>query len=183
MCIWRAYLQRHRIISIVLGQLREADGAPSFYSETNQLGSLVSGKNYYLALTRQHHFSPLLSVNSEARAVALSFYRLQFPCSIRGSSHSISSSTHYPRSPPINFHYYRCLYMSPEYDFVHVQLSSELSEEDDPPPELLADFLHDCKAYDPRGHGVLNLVVGDGNISKFKLPNGSTLPLFPPLLV
>src|SRR3569833_907596 len=124
-----------------------------FYTEQNQLGNVKSGKNYFLSLGRQHQASPLLQVNSEARMPALSFYRVHLPCSQEAAG--------------------PYLYFNPHFDFLHIQIGKAIG--DSPPdPELLADVLHDCKAYDPLGHGNLNLVVGNGDAASFELPLGKT---------
>lgn len=189
-CIWLDYLRRHRIVGIELHTESDAglddgdsdgDGASkssaapplSLYSDTNEHGNLVSGQDYRVVLSPQHKLSPLLCVNAEVRAVALGFYRLRLPCSSR-------------RQPLHNGHGHghghdhdRRVYISPDFDFVHVQLGpgavrrGQAQQLPRPPPERLADFLHDCKAYDPRGRGVLHLVVGNGDASRFRLPHGA----------
>ncbi|CAK7229594.1 hypothetical protein SBRCBS47491_007301 [Sporothrix bragantina] len=183
--IWLGYLRRHRIVGIDLhtesdarpdygdgdgaSQSSQSSEAPplSLYSETNELGNLVSGQDYCVVLSRQHKLSPLLRVNAEARAVALSFYRLRIPCRSR-------------REPSHNGHGHghdRRVYINPEFDFVHVQLGPGAVRRGQaqglprPPPERLVDFLYDCKAYDPRDRGVLHLVVGNGDASRFQLPH------------
>ncbi|KAL1892609.1 hypothetical protein Sste5346_006894 [Sporothrix stenoceras] len=181
-CIWLGYLRRHRIVGIDLhtesdaglddGPSQSSEAPPlSLYSETNELGNLVSGQDYCVVLSPQHKLSPLLRVNAEARAVALGFYRLRLPYSSR-------------RQPLYNGHghdYDRRVYISPEFDFIHVQLGSGAVRRGQsqrlprPPPERLADFLYDCKAYDPRGRGVLHLVVGNGDASRFQLPHNPCL--------
>ncbi|CAK7210506.1 hypothetical protein SEUCBS140593_000847 [Sporothrix eucalyptigena] len=151
--IWHSYLQSYRIVGIDLhaepdvgpddgdsaSQLLEA---PPLYSERNKLGNVVSGQNYRLVLGPQHQLNPLLRVSAEARAVALGFYRLKIPCSSR-------------RRPAHDGHDHdRQVYISPEFDFVHVQLG-------------------------PGADSVVTVYVlrllGNGDASRFQLPHDPRL--------
>lgn len=149
--IWKYVLQRHRLISITVID-KDRDGPPpwtrnrSFYVTKNGMGNIISGKNYRLSITTNHRLSPLLRVSHQSRQAALQFYRVHFPD---------DPDTHGERPP---------LYLNPELDFLHVKTKGF--------PEILADFVHDAKAYDPLGIGLLNLGIGVGNAQNLELPMG-----------
>lgn len=132
--IWHAFLRGHRVIHIRIDIDHFADRSAFPYTKENHLGNVKSGGVYSLRLGPHHwhQTSPLLRVNSEARAAALAFYRVHLPCDQRPGG--------------------RLLYFNPEYDFLHVKQVIFRC--------LMADLLHDCKAYDPKARGILNLIVG-----------------------
>ncbi|KAK4107678.1 hypothetical protein N656DRAFT_802440 [Canariomyces notabilis] len=144
--IWDTFLQEHRILHIGVRSSDRPDPAGS-YTQKNHLGNIRSGKNYSLSIDKYHSDSPLLRVSSEARAAALAFYRVHLPC-----SQGLDAVTS------------RILYFNPDFDFLHVQIlvtgEHEHTEVPLAPPDLLADVFYDCKAYDPKGHGIRNLMVG-----------------------
>ncbi|MCJ1246588.1 hypothetical protein MMC30_003797 [Trapelia coarctata] len=109
------------------------------------------GKNYRLSVTSNHRLSPLLRVSHESRQAVLEFYRVHIPCDF---------NTHGER---------RCLYLNPEFDFLYIKPEGA--------PEILVDVVHDVKAYDPLGFGILNMVVTD-DIPYFR-PNELKLPMNP----
>jgi hypothetical protein len=171
--IWDTFLEENRILHIDIQAIDISDEADydseqdfdpeedsgseqdsqviaDFYTEKNHLGNIRSGMLYSLSLGDYHRESPLLQVNSEARAAALAFYRVHLPCWPAGDS-------------PI-------LYYNPEFDPLHVEITD--SKRRKTPPELLADVFHDCIAYDPKGYRVLNLIVGDGERAATRLPRG-----------
>jgi hypothetical protein len=84
----------------------------------------------------------LLAVSSEARCAAREFYRVRLPCVPREGS---------TISDPV-------LYLNPEWDFVRLFSTKSKAHR----PHGVLEFLHDVKKHDPRGIGVLNLVIGKG---------------------
>ncbi|KAL9120206.1 MAG: hypothetical protein Q9187_003240 [Circinaria calcarea] len=149
--IWKYALQHHRLISITVID-NDRDGAPpwtrnqSFYATKNGLRNTISGKRYRLSVTTNHRLSPLLRVSCESRQAALQFYRVHIPC---------DPDTHDERLS---------LCLNPEFDFLHIKTEGF--------PEILADFVHDAKAYDPLGFGILNLGIGVGKPEDLELPMG-----------
>jgi hypothetical protein len=110
-----------------------------YYTDRNRLGNVVSGRGYVLCWTGRRErghagnvtesYSPLLWVNHEARRTALEFYRVHLPF--------------------FGLQRRQVLYLNPEYDVVSIRPRSF-----HPPPLcLLADLLHDVKAYDPKRQG------------------------------
>lgn len=150
--IWWHVLQKHRLISITV-----TDKARSPFWETddlqtgeeNSLGRAISGKNYKLQTNTHHISSPLLRTSCGSRQAALEFYRVHIP---------------YDRK---SYGERRCIYINPNFDFVHVKSSSQ--------PEVLAHFVHDLKAYDPQGIGVFNLGIGADKPYELKLPLGESV--------
>jgi len=110
---------------------------------------MISGEYYRLSVTTNHHLSPLLRMSRESRQAALEFYRVQIPCDFN------------------NYGERRRLYSNPEFDFLHIKPESA--------PEILVDFIHAAKAYDPLGFGILNMVIGDGVPYDLKLPMSMNL--------
>ena len=154
LAIWKCVLQRHRLISITVIDNDSNNSPPrsspqSLYTARNGLGNTISRKNYRLSITTNHRLSPLLRVSRESRQAALEFYRLHIPCDF---------NVHGER---------RCLYLNPEFDFLHMKPEGV--------PEILVDFVHDVKAYDPLGFGVLNMVIGDGAPHDLELPTSVNL--------
>ncbi|KAF4625590.1 hypothetical protein G7Y89_g12575 [Cudoniella acicularis] len=153
--IWKLNLLRHRIIGITLTN-KSHNGSPppcTPYTSKNDLGNIISLKNYYVSVFTDHRLSPLFQVSHESRQAALEFFRVHIPmdpCDITSSEKGLS------------------LYLNPESDFLHIKV--------DGAGEIMADFIHDVKAYDPLGLGVLNMVIGD------RQPYNIKLPLNPPLL-
>lgn len=100
--------------------------------------------------------SKLLRVSSEAREVALRFYRVRIPCRLASAPEDVSER---------NFHHGirpGTLYFNPEYDFLQVNIASEVGD-------CLVEFLHYLKTvYDPIGVGLLNLAADLNNIGSFK---------------
>ena len=136
--VWLLSLRQHRMIELFLrsdevkaeapsaNQRLVAGDPPQYYATSNSLGRVVSGRDYKPALSGPGYpasLNPLLWVNSEARRAALSFYRIHLP-------HDGD----------------RILYLNPEYDvlFVHPRAL---------PSPVVADFLHDVRAYDPQDQG------------------------------
>ncbi|KAK1750329.1 hypothetical protein QBC47DRAFT_418109 [Echria macrotheca] len=150
--IWEASVVRRRLLEIVVAQsLSEAGNgqekpSQTRYSTTNALGNVMSGGRYVATV---HHgrflHSKLLRVNREARRVALRFYRVHMPCwLLRGQSRM----PFYPNPEAEN----GMLYLNPEYDIVHIQIRNR-------PAHMVVDFMHDVRAHDPRGIGILHLAM------------------------
>jgi hypothetical protein len=147
--VWQAGLRRHRMIELEICAAREeiagtypGDGSQSrYYTERNTLGNVVSGRRYVLSwrgLGRRDHagaYSPLLWVNHEARRATLAFYRVHLRFFGLQREH--------------------VLYLNPEYDVVSIQPPGPEGQSPPGPNPLtlLADFLHDVKAYDLKEHG------------------------------
>lgn len=124
-------------------------GADSrFYSERNHLGNIISGRGYTLKIAGRGHaatFSPIMWVNRESRDAALRhYYRVHLPFPHQRAG--------------------RILYLNPEHDVLHLRPELRLETSDDGfeehlprgaprPLAVLADFLHDVKAYDPKDQG------------------------------
>lgn len=138
--IWTCVLQCHRLITINVIDKGNTTSPTKYlpslpYMDKNGLGNTISGKDYRLSITSNHRLHPLLQVCGGSRRAALEFYRLHIPYDLK---------VHGER---------RCLYLNPEFDFLHVKQQGA--------PELFVDLLHDAKAYDPRGVGIQNIGVGD----------------------
>lgn len=145
--IWKRFLQRHRLISItVVDKAHHSpyEDLPEQCNQRNSLGNKITGKNYKLQITTQPLQTPLLRVSSESRQAALDFYRVHVPFDRNsGEGHC---------------------YLNPEFDFIHIHPNG--------PSEVLAHFIHDFKAYDPKGVGILNLGIGTGRPRELDLPMG-----------
>jgi hypothetical protein len=173
--IWLLFLRRHRMIDVTLGLQpgtaeREA-GTPypgdlpegagrRYYTARNHLGNVVSSRGYTVAIEGDRFaawLSPLLWVNSEAREIALGFYRVHLPA---------------PRRHPG-----RLLYLNPEYDVLYVRpcgKSGFLPAPDMPEhrrearlPGVLVDFLCDIRAYDPKDQGCAWFLLSSPPIQTF----------------
>lgn len=131
-------LRQTRLIRITVSEKKSDDVQ---LNTTNRLGRVISGRDYRLQVTTHHVISPLLQTDRESRRAALEFYRIHIPYDRMGEGEQ------------------QCLYIHPELDFILI--------EDCHPSEILADFIHDLKAFDPRGTGILNLGI-DCRGRKFK---------------
>ena len=144
--IWEQALIQTRLIGILV---RERTSRDLHVSAKNRLGLVISGRCYRLQITTQHVPSPLLQTNRESRRAALEFCRVHIPCYRIGGRK------------------WRFLYINPELDFLSLQ-NNNVDR-----PELLADFIHDLKALDPRGVGILNLGIEcRWSLSSITLPSG-----------
>nr|EAQ71535.1 hypothetical protein MGCH7_ch7g942 [Pyricularia oryzae 70-15] len=148
--IWSHSLRRRRWIPlrVVLptdylsyvdyGQSREKYLRTPYYGARNSLGKIISGWDYHLAVDKEDStLSPLFGVSSEARQIALEFYRVRVP--VRQCL-SLSSG--------------RDLRLNPEYDVVFLKWAYR--------SYLIADILHDIKAHDPQDVGVVHLALNEG---------------------
>jgi len=101
-------------------------------------------KNYRLSINSNYRLNPLLQVCRESRRAALEFYRLHIPYDLEVHGEQ------------------RCVCLNPEFDFLHsIQQGA---------PELFVDLLHDAKAYDPLGFGILNISIGERQPEDLQLP-------------
>jgi len=148
--LWLACLRRHRMIDLDICTPAGEDAAvhsghaSQYYSRRNALGNIVSGRDYVLSWSGDRQgpagaFSPLLWVSREARRAALAFYRVQLPF--------------------FGLQRDRVLYLNPTYDVVSIQPQWKPGRAAS--HRLLADLLHDIKAYDRKGQGyVYDRVLG-----------------------
>ncbi|KAH6840636.1 hypothetical protein B0I37DRAFT_219690 [Chaetomium sp. MPI-CAGE-AT-0009] len=156
--VWLSYLRRYRLIEVDVCAADHEDettypgnggdnaSQPRYYTGRNHLGKIVSGRGYTLSIRGRGCYaaslSPLLWVNSEARLATLSFYQIHLP---------------FP-----GLHKEQVLYLNPAYDVVYVRpRQPEVIRADRGPnaSTLLADFLHDAKAYDYKDQGVVHLAL------------------------
>ena len=161
--IWRCVLQCYRLIVIEVTEdnsnnnnnqaddpqnlpLSKSTHQEPLSSRKNSLGNTISERNYHLRITTCHRLHPLFQVCHESRQAALQFYRVHIPSDF---------STHGNQ---------RCIYLNPEFDFLHIKQQDA--------PHLLVDFVHDLKAYDPLGIGILNIGIGDNGSYELELPTG-----------
>jgi len=117
-------------------------GQETRYAEKNDLGNVVSGENYTVSVTSHHGISKLFRICRESRAIAQRFYHICLPS----------------RSHP-TFGEAILLYLSSEFDILHI-VNAGLDSE-----AIFFDFIHDIKAYDPRGLGVKHLAFQSHNLA------------------
>ncbi|KAI0164579.1 hypothetical protein GGR57DRAFT_204416 [Xylariaceae sp. FL1272] len=120
--IWESSLRRHRLIEVWL------------------YGGFDADQQYTVSVRRQRVLSKLLRVNSEARAVALRFYRVKLRCVSRPV-------------PPAGEE--RVLHLNPEFDFLYIRKSCL----------LIAHFFTDLRGKDPLNVGVRNLALDLSGVS------------------
>ncbi|KAK3901058.1 hypothetical protein C8A05DRAFT_45206 [Staphylotrichum tortipilum] len=160
--LWLACLRRHRMIDLDIRAPAGEDAAvhsdhgSQYYSHRNALGNIVSGRDYVLSWSGDRQgpagaYSPLLWVSREARRAALAFYRVQLPF--------------------FGLHRDRVLYLNPTYDVVSIQPQWRPGRVAS--HRLLADLLHDIKAYDRKGQGVAHLALNGGSFGHDWLVAGS----------
>jgi hypothetical protein len=146
--IWSHVLRRHRLIRLAVTDMTYQPPDEAILEHgvrNNNLGNMISGKNYKFQITTHHLLTPLLRVGCESRQGAMQFYRVHIPYE--------SSSGE------------RQFYFNPEFDFIHIHTKG--------PSKVLADLIHDFKAYDPKGVGILNLGIGVGKPDELGLPLGT----------
>lgn len=138
--IWEDVVPQERMIRISLqpheGRRYDLAAAEPRYLRRNHLKNPISGERYRAVVYGRYINSKFLRVNSEARNVALGFYRVHFPVYMTGPTHTQRST----------------LYFNPEHDFLHIWA-------DAPVKETLVDFLWDLKAYDPKSVGLRKLGI------------------------
>ncbi|KAK0730230.1 hypothetical protein B0H67DRAFT_561124 [Lasiosphaeris hirsuta] len=159
--IWDFSITKHRLLEIgvaapdtELGPGGVASGL-QLYSTTNALGKVISGRNYAATVQNGLHLhTKLLRVSRESREVALRFYRLHIPCYVR-TSRSSPLLEEEPRGQQTT------LYLNPEFDFVHLRVHGLVEHT----ALDFGSFVHDLKAHDPRGVGLVNLALDTNGIS------------------
>lgn len=138
--IWEHAIPQERMIRVSLqphvGRRYELAAEEPRYQQRNHLNKPITGERYRAVVNGKQLNSKLMRVNSEARNVALAFYRIHIPVYITGQTYTERST----------------LYFNPEYDFLHIRA-------DAPVKETLIDFLWDLRAYDPKGVGLKRLGV------------------------
>lgn len=138
--IWEAVVPRERMIHISLnvhkGRRYELAAAEPRYLERNHLRKPISGERYRAMAEGEHLNSKFLRVNSEARSVALGFYRVHIPIYLGGPDRTERTT----------------LLFNPEHDFLQIRAEA-------PVKETLIDFLWDLRAYDPKDVGLLKLAI------------------------
>lgn len=138
--VWEAAIPRERMIHISLqvhGSRRyELAAAEPRYLERNALRKPISGERYRAVAQGEQLNSKFLRVSSEARQVALAFYRVHIPIYLSGPTRTERTT----------------LIFNPEHDFLHIRAEA-------PVKETLIDFLWDLKAYDPKDVGLLRLAT------------------------
>ncbi|KAI0099597.1 hypothetical protein GGR51DRAFT_391639 [Nemania sp. FL0031] len=155
--IWRLSLRRWRLIKIALAPSEQDDGtqdqdAEPRYTTRNVLGSIISGAPYRVIVKGPQLLSKLLRVNREARHAALGFYRVHLPCQLVGGDKVESFGT---------------LPFNPEFDILHIQPGG--GDHD------FVHFLHDIRAYDKLGVGLLNLALDNNGVNNLFRIDGPTL--------
>ncbi|GAW19203.1 hypothetical protein ANO14919_086870 [Xylariales sp. No.14919] len=138
--IWQFSLQRWRLIDVNLASKENnrdlgLDEEPC-YTRRNKLGNIISGAHYQAAVKGSQLLSKLLRVNSEARQIALHFYRVHIPCRLVVGDKEENTDIF-----PFN----------PEYDILRVKPGR--GDHD------FAHFLHDIRACDILNIGLLNLAL------------------------
>ncbi|KAJ0162847.1 hypothetical protein CTA2_3931, partial [Colletotrichum tanaceti] len=153
--VWKHALQRHRMIHVFLSTRVEeepdngAKGAER-YSLCNGRGRSISGNQYDVVILARYALLPenIMLVNKEARDAVLSFYPVQVPCLRKLASDKDS-----------------VLRLNLDWDYLRITTAYALP--------YFFDFLHDLRAYDPRGRGLQHVVMDD---NCFPAP-GVTSPL------
>ncbi len=140
--IWRHALQRQRIVKIGL--------TPITTELANVVGTPAHGERYCAIIYGYHVLSKLLLVSSEARAEALRFYRVHFPCAFSAETRNWETQT---EAMALALLHPGTFYFNPEHDILHLVPGGHLQE-------TLVDFFHHLKAtYDPRHVGALDLAI------------------------
>ena len=153
--VWQHALEQHRLICITIANKDPRSPPPwarpqQLYSQENEQGRTISGRNYKLLVTTAHRLHPVLQASRESRQAALQFYRVHIPYDLEAYGGR------------------RRLYINPEFDILILKTKGVR--------ELLADFVHDVKAYDPREAGVLNMGMQLRPLHKLDLPTGTFAP-------
>ncbi|KAI1266936.1 hypothetical protein F5Y18DRAFT_352604 [Xylariaceae sp. FL1019] len=131
--IWELSLKRHRLIEV-----RLHPSGPHYHDV-----------KYFFTCETKRQLSKLLRVNSEARAVALRFYRVK-----------IRSRRIFPFASDWFLH------LNPEYDILYINTACWLTPL----------FLCDLRAKDPLNVGVCNLAFNDKGVSQLTPIGLSSLP-------
>ncbi|KAH7323100.1 hypothetical protein B0I35DRAFT_427115 [Stachybotrys elegans] len=143
--IWELSLESTRLLSVEIRKSESENGADEdfpWHKTTNHLGNVISGSPYEWALSHEARPHALFSTCAESRSVAHKHFRVVLP-----------SQQNYKSGRPIRF--------NPEYDFLMIKIEGYHYY-------LFVDFLVDCKAYDPKMVGVLNLVMNREGFEKLE---------------
>ncbi|KAF7955579.1 hypothetical protein EAE96_004505 [Botrytis aclada] len=152
--IWTLSLEQHRFIPICVGKTARQDNAnhydqSQFYSSHNDLGKIISGGHYELFINK-----PILDTTSQL------FYTTK-------ESRSTALDFYRIRLPLARGH----IRINPECDLLFLQ-------DWDKAPQVLANILHDIKAYDPKDEGLMHLALAEGSgDSLFDIPHPSKYTL------
>lgn len=139
MQIWEEAIPRERMIHVYLKLPTERPENPQpRYLEKNHLGNPISGPRYKAVVESPQTNSKFLSVNKEARQVALAIYRVRMPFNVKTPGNDQAEEMK--------------LYLSPEHDMLHIDAAA-------PVKETLIDFFWDVKAYDPKGVGLVRMAI------------------------
>lgn len=148
--IWEFAVQQNRLLIATVEPLTTA--ATPAYSTTNAHGNIASGSFFTVTLHNRQFHSKLLWVNREARRVARRFYRVQIPCHLRRVS-----EVEYSYGRTFRRKSFSIFYFSPEHDILRVEARHI--------EHTIVPFLHDLRAYDPKGVGLLSLAIDSQLIS------------------
>ena len=131
--IWELSILRTRLVTAIVLRGTEGTGnATGGYRRTNHLGNIISGDHYVLKVSQKRRNDALLGTCRESRHVAIGFFRVRIPLQ--------------PGRP-----YGARLYFNPEYDYLYIYSSKVAAES-------LIGLLHDLRAFDPKGKGLLHFV-------------------------
>ncbi|KAF5877153.1 uncharacterized protein Bfra_001516 [Botrytis fragariae] len=150
--IWNLSLHQHRFIPVCVNKTARQDNANhhdqyQFYSSHNDLGKIISGGNYQLSINK-----PILNTTNQL------FYTTI-------ESRSAALDFYRIRLPLTRGH----IRINPEYDVLFLQ-------DWDKAPPMLADILHDIRAYDPKDEGLMHLALAEGSgDSLFDIPHPSNI--------
>ncbi|KAJ8132951.1 hypothetical protein O1611_g667 [Lasiodiplodia mahajangana] len=122
------------------------------YATHNVLGNVVSGAPYQTIVKGPQLLSKLLRVSREARQAALGFYRVHLPCCFGTGGIAENFGT---------------LPFNPEFDVLRIQSGGGCHN--------FVHFLHDIRAYDKLGVGLLNLALDNNGVNNLLGINGPAL--------
>ncbi|KAG9243285.1 hypothetical protein BJ878DRAFT_127355 [Calycina marina] len=125
---------------------------PHLYkTATNILENKIRNRPCIAIVHPSQLHSKFLRLNRESREETLCFSWVHGLCHLRLS---LAFEIRFidPRTPSV-------LYFNPEYDFIHITRIYE------PLLNILLAFVHDLKAYDPRGLGLFNLALSYSALS------------------
>ncbi|THV51970.1 hypothetical protein BGAL_0093g00140 [Botrytis galanthina] len=150
--IWTLSLHQHRFIPICVSKTAGQDNANhhdqfQFYSRHNDLGKIISGGDYQLSINK-----PILDTTNQLFHTTI-------------ESRSAALDFYRIRLPLSRGH----IRINPEYDVLFLQ-------DWDKAPQILADILHDIRAYDPKDEGLMHLALEEGSgDSLFDIPHPSNI--------
>lgn len=190
--IWELCLHRRRVFEVDVKLPRPHPNRSSRhpYSTRNSLGKVISSTGYkpiIHAWSPLHH--PLLRVNHEARTAALAFYRIHLPCHIPRPVNLADTNNSPSQDQPEQEEEETVpstLYFNPTWDilffsFSHLtfdngsdegfgdgfQFEDQISLASQKYSSTICAMLHDMRAYDPLGVGVLNLGFDNDSLREF----------------